>query len=140
MDEEEYAYASRCLQDMTLGRVLEFRGMPKEVARLPPWRQLEQWRERWRVHAEPQQCARQYEHEHWLSLRPVRFLALLGQNPLAVYAPTDQDLSIEGRASPKKHTGMLLSPSGDKYRACTSAVCRSLGVHGGVSGPLIKIV
>lgn len=109
MDEEKYACASHCLQSMTSGCVLEFRGMPKEVARLHPWRQLEQWREQWRVHAESEQCARQYEHEHWVSLRPVRFLASLGQNPLAAFAPTDQDLSAGASIAKKAYGHVPLS-------------------------------
>lgn len=44
-------------------------GYREAKARVPTRRQLEQWVERWGVHAQSEQCADEYEYEHWLSLR-----------------------------------------------------------------------
>jgi len=140
MDEEECSGFNPCIRRLTIGRTPEHRGMPKEVARLHPWRQLEQWRERWRVHAESQQCAVGYEHEHWLSLFPVRF-TLLARIRLPSLGCRRIRTCPLGQASPKKHTGILLSP---KRREISGLYLRLVplfsSAHGGASGSLRNIL
>lgn len=44
-------------------------GQYGQVARLYPRRQLGQWQQCRGVHAQSEQCADEYEHEHWVSRR-----------------------------------------------------------------------